>query len=535
MNTEPQAGSATPSVGAPAAHAAAPAAAHAAISLSGVDKSFGAVHANIDVSLEIMRGTIHGIVGENGAGKSTLMNILYGYYQADRGEIRVNGQLATLGNSQQAIALGIGMVHQHFMLVDDFTVLENMVLGQEKSLQLAGTLASAREHLAQMARQYDMRVDPDARIDTLGVGQQQRVEVLKALFRGAEILILDEPSAVLTPEETDHLFRILLALKAEGKTVVLITHKLREILQFTDSVTVMRAGRVVGTVPTASTDAAQLAEMMVGRSVQMPGADRSQAAPGRAGAPLLQVTQLCLAGERGQPLLSNIDLTLYPGEIVGIAGVAGNGQSELLEVLAGMQSADSGSIRLRDQEIAKLHGKLPNAALYRSLGIAHVPEDRLKSGVVKSFSCAENAILGSAREADLNRRGLLDRQKIGQRILNYIRRFDIRPTDPTLRLGLLSGGNQQKLVLAREIERNAALMLIGQPTRGVDIGAIEMIHQTLLQLRAEGKAILLVSVELDEIMALSDRIVVMCGGKITGTLTADQFDRATIGQLMGGK
>lgn len=522
----------------PPANPATPPASEVAIALSGVDKSFGAVHANIDVSLHIKRGTIHGIVGENGAGKSTLMNILYGYYQADRGEIAVNGHKVQLANSQQAIALGIGMVHQHFMLVDDFTVLENLVLGQEKGLQLAATLAQARQHLEQMASQYDMQVDPDARIDSLGVGQQQRVEVLKALYRGAQILILDEPSAVLTPEETDHLFRILQALKAEGKTVLLITHKLREIMEFTDAVTVMRAGRVVGTVATADTDAAKLAEMMVGRSVQMPRAGHEVSAAGKVGEaapPLLQVSKLCAMGEQGQMLLSDIDLTLYPGEIVGIAGVAGNGQSELLEVLAGMRPAERGSIRLRGQEIADLHGKESNAARYRSLGIAHVPEDRLKSGVVKSFSCAENAILGSQRDPLLNRRGLLNQTAIGQRIADYIKRFDIRPNNPGLRLGLLSGGNQQKLVLAREIERNAALMLIGQPTRGVDIGAIEMIHQTLLQLRLDGKAILLVSVELDEIMALSDRIIVMCGGRITGTLGAGQFDRAVIGQMMGGK
>ncbi len=541
MNSDVQAASAhpaSPSQATPAGHPTA-ASGQVAIALSGVDKSFGAVQANIDVSLQIMRGTIHGIVGENGAGKSTLMNILYGYYQADRGEIAVNGQKVQLANSQQAIALGIGMVHQHFMLVDDFTVLENLVLGQEKGWQLGNTLASARQHLQQMADQYDMRVDPDARIDSLGVGQQQRVEVLKALYRGAQILILDEPSAVLTPEETDHLFRILQALKAEGKTVLLITHKLREIMEFTDAVTVMRGGRVVGTVATAGTDAARLAEMMVGRSVQMPHAthnvDAADAKDAAAATPLLQVTQLSVSGEQGQMLLSDIDLTLYPGEIVGIAGVAGNGQSELLEVLAGMRPAERGSIRLRGQEIAKRHGSASDAARYRALGIAHVPEDRLKSGVVKSFSCAENAILGSQRDPQLNRRGLLNKRAIGQRIANYIERFDIRPNNPALRLGLLSGGNQQKLVLAREIERNAALMLIGQPTRGVDIGAIEMIHQTLLQLRSEGKAILLVSVELDEIMALSDRIIVMCGGKITGTLAAGQFDRTVIGQMMGGK
>jgi simple sugar transport system ATP-binding protein len=508
-----------------------------AIALHGVDKSFGAVHANVDVSLSIARGTIHGIVGENGAGKSTLMNILYGYYQADRGEIRVGGQLVDMKSSQQAIALGIGMVHQHFMLVDDFTVLENVVLGSETQVRLAPTLLAARSHLQEMAGQYQMGVNPDARISTLSVGQQQRVEVLKALYRGAEILILDEPTAVLTPEETDHLFRILLSLKAQGKTIVLITHKLREILEFTDVVTVMRGGRIIDTVATSSTDSAKLAEMMVGRSVLQ--ANRERKTEVASGAPLLAVKDLNLLGERGEPLLSNINLEVHAGEIVGIAGVAGNGQSELLEILAGMQSASNGSIRLRGQEISQGAGKInprqPLAAQYRELGVAHVPEDRLKSGVVKSFSCAENAILGSQRERGLNRRGLLSLPAIGARITSYIKRFDIRPPAPDMRISLLSGGNQQKLVLAREIERDAEVYLIGQPTRGVDIGAIEMIHQTLLELRDAGKAIILVSVELDEIMALSDRIVVMCGGRITGNIAANQAERATLGMMMGGK
>lgn len=541
-----------------------------AIALAGVDKYFGAVHANADVSLSIARGSIHGIVGENGAGKSTLMNILYGYYQADAGEIRVNGALVNMKNSQQAIALGIGMVHQHFMLVEDFTVLENIILGSEQQIRLGKTLTAARTHLQEMAAQYDLGVNPDAPISTLGVGQQQRVEVLKALYRGADILILDEPTAVLTPEETDHLFRILLSLKQQGKTVILITHKLREILEFTDYVTVMRGGRIVDTVATGSTDSAKLAEMMVGRSVKLPNRTRTNAVA--EGEPLLAVKDLNLQGERGEPLLSNLNFEVRAGEIVGIAGVAGNGQSELLEILAGMRKASNGSIRLRGEEIihgvatssravaneahptaatnaantanaanaslrdrAPVNRHLPLAAQYRELGIAHVPEDRLKSGIVKSFSCAENAILGSQRSAQVNRHGFLSLPKIRERIAAYIQRFDIRPPAPDMRISLLSGGNQQKLVLAREIERDAQVILIGQPTRGVDIGAIEMIHQTLLELRDAGKAIILVSVELDEIMALSDRIIVMCGGRITGTIPAAEAERATLGMMMGGK
>jgi general nucleoside transport system ATP-binding protein len=517
--------------------------ANAALTLRGVDKSFGPVHANQDVSLSVTRGTIHGIVGENGAGKSTLMNILYGYYQADRGQIWVNGQQVHLKNSQQAIALGIGMVHQHFMLVEDFTVLENIILGSEKQFKLTANLSGARSHVADMAQQYDLGVDPDSLINQLGVGQQQRVELLKALYRGAQILILDEPTAVLTPDETDHLFRILLALKAQGKTVILITHKLREILEFTDVVTVMRGGKIVDTVATSSTDAAHLAEMMVGRSVVQPRrAQPTQASeqPASQATPLLEVQQLGLLGSRGEVLLADLNFSVYPGEIVGIAGVAGNGQSELLDILSGIRTASSGSLRLRGQVIKpEQHA---TAAQFRAMGIAHVPEDRLKNGVVKNFSCAENAILGSQRQPALRvgskllaRLGTLSRPAITRRINDYIARFDIRPPLPEMKMSLLSGGNQQKLVLAREIERNADLVLIGQPTRGVDIGAIEMIHQTLLDLRQAGKAIILVSVELDEIMALSDRIIVMCGGKITGCVHAAQAERAQLGQMMGGK
>jgi ABC-type uncharacterized transport system ATPase subunit len=502
-----------------------------AVELIGVNKYFASVHANRDVSLAIRKGTIHGLVGENGAGKTTLMNILYGYYQADSGVIKIDGAAVEIGNSQQAIGLGIGMVHQHFMLVEDFTVLENIVLGAETSITLKTSLQQARAHLLEMAQAYDMQVDPDARIENLGVGSQQRVEVLKALYRGADILILDEPTAVLTPDETDHLFRILGALKEQGKTILLITHKLREILEYTDYVTVMRGGAVAGTVATKDTDASRLAEMMVGRSM----AALAPKKPMNLEQSVLQVRQLGLTAANGAVLLDDINLEIKAGEIVGIAGVAGNGQSELLEILAGLQSATRGSIVLNGQPIEALRAHLPRPALYRQLGIAHVPEDRLRMGLVKSFSCMENVALGSQRQPALSRHGLINAQELRRRTESYIKQFDIRPTLPALRVGLLSGGNQQKLVMGREIDRNASLYLIGQPTRGVDIGAIELIHQALLTLREQGKAILLVSVELDEIMALSDRIVVMCGGRITGVVNAREADQTTLGLMMGGK
>jgi len=357
------------------------------------------------------------------------------------------------------------------------------------------------------------------------------VEVLKALYRGAEVLILDEPTAVLTPEETDHLFRILQALKSQGKTILLITHKLREILDYTDFVTVMRAGAVVGTVPTGETDAMRLAEMMVGRSMKA----LPPKAPVAAKQTVLEVRGLTLKAPNGATLLENIDLDVRAGEIVGIAGVAGNGQSELLEILSGMQQPAGGTIRLNGRNIEALRSRQPRASAYRELGIAHVPEDRLRHGVVKSFSMMENSVLGSQRQPGLVRAGLMNLRIMRARTEQYIEQFDIRPRLPGLRFGLLSGGNQQKLVMGREMAREAVLFLVGQPTRGVDIGAIELIHQALLSLREQGKAIVLVSVELDEIMALSDRIVVMCGGRVTGTVEAGKADQTTLGLMMGGK
>ncbi|WP_293764736.1 ABC transporter ATP-binding protein [uncultured Aquitalea sp.] len=501
-----------------------------AIELIGISKRFGTVLANSDVSMKIARGSIHGIIGENGAGKSTLMSILYGYYQADSGDIKVNGQDVRIRNSQEAINLGIGMVHQHFMLVDTFTVLENIVLGAEGGLVLQQGMEQAREHLKQLNRDYSLEVDPDAVVGDLGVGLQQRVEILKALYRGADVLILDEPTAVLTPQEADHLFRILRALKEQGKTVILITHKLREVMDITDGVTVMRAGTVVGNVVTADVDKEKLADLMVGRKVTLK-VDKAAAKPGAA---VLDVRGLGLTDERGVKLLDKLDFQVRAGEIVGIAGVSGNGQSELLEVLAGMLEPTEGEIRYKGEDLAKTRSGLPKAAAWRRKGIAHVPEDRSREGLVKAFSTFENAILGYQGDKSLSRRGLFSRKALLARTREFISQFDIRPGNPLLRVGLLSGGNQQKVVLAREIHANPDLLLIGQPTRGVDIGAIEFIHKRLVQLRDQGKAILLVSVELDEILALSDRILVMAGGQITGEVSAEEADTVSLGLLMGG-
>ncbi|WP_395829365.1 ABC transporter ATP-binding protein [Elstera sp.] len=505
-----------------------------ALDLIGINKRFGAVHANRDVSFTVAAGSIHGIVGENGAGKSTLMSIVYGFYQADSGQIRVHGTDQAIRTSQDAIRLGIGMVHQHFMLVDTLTVLENVILGIEQGFRLAPSLAAARTELLRLNKDYALDVDPDALVGDLPVGLQQRVEILKALYRGAEILILDEPTGVLTPQEADHLFRILRTLKAEGKTILLITHKLREIMDATDSVTVMRGGALVGTVKTTETDKSQLAEMMVGRKVNLSIAKADRA----AGPVVLEGKNIRLVDRRGVTLLHDLNFTVRAGEIVGVAGVSGNGQSELLDILAGIRGQTSGELLYHGKPLPALSGT--EAARRRSQRIAHVPEDRMTMGLVKPFPAYESAILGYHHDAELQgdrgiSRLLFDRKKLIARTESFMAEFDVRPPDPLLRTSLFSGGNQQKIVLAREIHRDPDLLLIGQPTRGVDIGAIEFIHRRIVELRDAGKAVLLVSVELDEILSLADRIIVMASGKITGIVPRAEADERRLGLMMAGE
>jgi simple sugar transport system ATP-binding protein len=497
------------------------------IELRSIDKWFGDVHANRDVSLAVRPGTIHGIVGENGAGKSTLMGILYGYYRPDRGQILVRGQPVAFKSPQDALAAGIGMVHQHFMLVEPFTVLENVVLGVEGGVRITAGMARARAELARLGREYHLEVDPDARVADLGVGQRQRVEILKALFRGADLLILDEPTAALTPQEADHLFRILNALRAEGKTVLLVTHKLREIREATDVVTVMRQGQVVATLPTAETTAAQLAELMVGRVVSL----RVDKAAGRPGEPVLEVTDLVVEDAFGVERVKSVSFAVRGGEIVGVAGVAGNGQSELLEAIAGIRPVKSGRIRWKAREIGD-GARSPRAM--RRLGLGHVPEDRHRMGLVIPFTARESAILGYHDEATFNGPIRLHRAAVKARFQTQVAAFDIRPGDGGLPTSAFSGGNQQKIVLARELERNPDLLLIGQPTRGVDIGAIEFIHRRLVALRDAGRALLLVSVELDEILALADRILVMHDGRIVGEVAQAAATEREIGLMMAG-
>ncbi|WP_319825743.1 ABC transporter ATP-binding protein [Thalassovita sp.] len=499
-----------------------------AIELRGISKAFGQVQANKDISIRVMPGTIHGIIGENGAGKSTLMSILYGFYKADQGEIFIHGHRVAIPDSQAAIAAGIGMVFQHFKLVENFTVLENIVLGAEDGRLLKPSLAKARRELKQLAADYGLNVNPDAVIQDIGVGMQQRVEILKALYRQADILILDEPTGVLTPAEADQLFRILDRLRAEGKTIILITHKLREIMDITDTVSVMRRGQMTATVQTSDTNPEQLAELMVGRKVLL----RVDKAPATPGDTVLDVRRLNVTDEKGVHRVRDVSLSIRAGEILGIAGVAGNGQSELLEVLGGMRPA-TGQITLNGQAI-DLGGRYSDGQSRRARGIAHVPEDRQREGLVMDFYAWENVAFGYHRDPVYQRGMLMNNAALRDDTGRKMEKFDVRPPDPWLTAKNFSGGNQQKIVVAREIERNPTLLLVGQPTRGVDIGAIEFIHNQIVALRDQGAAILLVSVELDEILSLSDRVVVMFDGQIMGEGPAATASQVGLGCLMAG-
>ena len=495
-----------------------------AIELTGISKSFGAVRANHDIHLAVRPGTIHGIIGENGAGKSTLMSILYGFYQADTGTIRMNGERVVIEDSEDAIRRGIGMVHQHFMLVDPFTVLENVMLGAEGAGLLKEGIGTARKELKRLEDDYALEVDPDAVVGDLPVGLQQRVEILKALYRGADVLILDEPTGVLTPAEADHLFRILRTLRDQGKTILLITHKLREIMAITDEVSVMRRGEMVATRQTASTSVGELAELMVGRSVLL-HVDKAPATPADV---KLSVRDLTVKDARGVTVVDDVSFDVRAGEIVGIAGVAGNGQSEVLEALAGIRAAESGTVMLEGREVS-LTGGIADELRERRL--VHVPEDRHHMGLVLPFEANENAALGY-HEA-FQRGGLLDLNAMRSDARAKIEAYDIRPPDCRLKTANFSGGNQQKIVLAREMSRDPVVALIGQPTRGVDVGAIEFIHREIVRLRDAGKAILLVSVELDEIRALADRTLVMFAGRVVGE-RGPGADEGELGLLMAG-
>jgi simple sugar transport system ATP-binding protein len=539
-----------------------------AIKISDVHKSFGPVRANRGASLEVRAGEIHALVGENGAGKSTLMRILSGMYAPDAGvgRVEVNGRDVTGWTTAAAIAAGVGMVHQHFMLVPTLTVAENVVLGREPTRAVAGGLlrvidrARAEREVAALSRETGLAVEPSRRVAELSVGEAQRVEILKALLRGARILVLDEPTAVLSPPEVEELWKVLRGLRDAGGTIVLITHKLDEVITVSDAITVMRAGRTVDRLVTSETTPAAIARAMVGREValaEMGGAGRGRvsAEGGRPGAggpprregsaaaapgvteiprrasgaphPALTVRDLVVAGPRRPREVDGVSFTVAPGEILGIAGVEGNGQTELIEAIAGLRPAAAGEVRIGEVDVTAL-GVRPRA----DAGLSHIPEDRHRRGLVLDYSVADNLVLG--RQHHFTRGAALDRRRIDANAVERVRTFDIRPADPALPARALSGGNQQKIVIAREMGRDFSVLLAAQPTRGVDVGAIEFIHARLRAARDAGKAVLLVSAELNEILALADRVAVMYRGRFAAVLPRAEATEEALGRYMTG-
>ena len=494
------------------------------LELKGITKRFGDLVANDAIDFDLAEGEVHALLGENGAGKSTLMNVLYGLYTPDAGEIRLSGRRLRLRSPHDAIDAGIGMVHQHFMLIPVMTVTENIVLAAEPRHGLLIDREAAREKVRELSERYGLAVRPDERIESIGVAQQQRVEILKALYREARILILDEPTAVLTPQETEELFAVIQALRAQGTSIIFITHKLGEVLQIADRITVLRRGKVVATVPREGATEEGLAEMMVGRSVLL----RVEKAPAQPGPPALEIKDLRVLDVRGIEAVRGLSLTVHRSEIVGLAGVDGNGQSELIEAITGLAKPVSGEILVEGRDIA---GRGVRASL--DAGIGHIPEDRHRRGLVLAFSLAENLALHDFRAPPASTHGILWPGRLIARARGILQEFDVRGGGPTTPAGALSGGNQQKVVIAREVSRDPRLLVAGQPTRGLDVGAIEFVHRRLVEERDEGRAILLVSFELDEIRSLSDRILVMYEGRIAAEFAPDA-DEAELGLAMTG-
>jgi len=495
------------------------------LELRNIKKAFGDCVANEDVSLVVHKGTIHAIVGENGAGKSTAMKIVYGFYNPDEGEIVFDGKPVTIRNPHDAIALGIGMVHQHFMLVDTMTVAENIILGAETGSAANLDLDKANADIRKLSDDLRLNINPRATIEDLSVGQQQRVELLKALYRSADFLILDEPTAVLTPQEVDEFFGILRRMKEQGKTIVIITHKLDEVLAISDEVTVMRDGRTVGNVKTSETSAQELARLIVGRDVLL-RVEKTDAKPANT---VLEVKNLSVTGRHGLAV-NDVSFLVRAGEIVGIAGIEGNGQTELIEALAGLCRPDGGAIEFEGVNVTA-----KSARDLKEMGIAHIPEDRHRRGLLLNSALTENAILGvHYREPVAAPTGFMSASAIEKRVEDIIERFDVRPANPDLPAKSLSGGNQQKLIIGREFELDPKLLLVSQPTRGVDIGAIEFIHRKLIELRDNGGAVLLVSAELEEVTALSDRLLVIREGRIVGEVDPKSATPEQIGLMMTG-
>jgi ABC-type uncharacterized transport system ATPase subunit len=504
-----------------------------ALQASGITKRFPGVLANDHVNFELEKGEIHALLGENGAGKSTLMNILYGLYQPDEGEIRINGQLTRITSPHDAIAQGIGMVHQHFMLVPPLTVTENIMLGQESvtnATEFLGRLSvldrrRVAARVRELSQQYGLEVDPDACVRDLTVGAQQRVEIVKALYRSADILILDEPTAVLTPQEADELFVIMRGLVKQGKSIVFITHKLREVFAVADRISVMRAGQMVGTVKPAEATSELLAEMMVGRTVILQ-IDKADAHPGEE---ILHVENLLVMDDRKHMAVDDVSLSVRAGEILGVAGVQGNGQTELTEALTGLRRVAEGRVTILGHDTTHA---TPRQVV--EVGTAHVPEDRHKHGLVLAFPIRDNLVLCTYYRSPFAKGVELDFPVIEKQAEALVKMFDIRTPTINTSAGSLSGGNQQKVIVARELSRPVKLLIASQPTRGLDVGSIEFIHQRIVEARDKGAAVLLISAELDEIMSLSDRIAVMYKGHILETLDAATATREQLGLLMAG-
>jgi simple sugar transport system ATP-binding protein len=496
------------------------------LELRGVTKRFPGVIANRDVNLVVEPGEIHALLGENGAGKTTLMNVLFGLYRPDEGEILIDDQPVTFSGPGDAIAAGIGMVHQHFMLVPVFSVTENVMLGVESVRGPVGQLdrPAARKRIIELSEQHNLRVDPDAIVEDLPVGVRQRVEIIKTLYRKSDLLVLDEPTAVLTPQEDEELFEIMRSLKKSGTSIVFITHKLNEVMDIADRITVLRGGRVIGTTRPAETSLDKLAEMMVGRHVSLI-VDKGPAKPGE---PVLDVQGLVVRDDRGNVTVDGLDLQVRSGEIVGVAGVQGNGQTELVEAITGLREPVAGSIRIEGETVQLAPRPVHEA------GVAHVPEDRLEDGCVPAFSIAENLVLNTYYKAPFSNGIQLNREAIQAAATELVRDYDVRTPSVFNQIGNLSGGNQQKVIVAREFSRPVHLLIAAQPTRGLDVGSIEYIHKRIVAKRDEGAAVVIVSTELDEVFALADRIAVMYQGKIVDILDPEVATPQQLGLLMGG-
>ncbi|MGG0890992.1 ABC transporter ATP-binding protein [Cytobacillus horneckiae] len=495
------------------------------IEMLNIRKEFPGIVANNNITLQLKKGEIHALLGENGAGKSTLMNVLFGLYQPEKGEIKVNGKKVNITNPNIANDLGIGMVHQHFMLIDKFTVTENIILGKEITSRGKIDMKKAESEVREISQRYGLAVDPQAKVADISVGMQQRVEILKTLYRGAEILIFDEPTAVLTPQEINELIQIMKTLIKEGKSIILITHKLKEIMEVCDRVTVILKGEGIGTVDVKDTNPNELASLMVGREITFK-TEKSEAEPKEN---VLEINQLTVKDSRGIQAVNQLDLTIRQGEIVGIAGVDGNGQSELIEAITGLRKTDSGSIKLNGKEISHL----PSRKVTES-GVGHIPQDRHKHGLVLDFTIGENIVLQTYYQKPYSKFGVMNNKEIYVKANSLINEFDVRTPDEFTLARSLSGGNQQKAIIGREVDRNPDLLIAAQPTRGLDVGAIEFIHRRLIDQRDQGKAVLLLSFELDEIMNVSDRIAVIYEGKIIAIVNPKETTEQELGLLMAG-